>query len=376
MLAAVASCVDFDSITGGEPASDAAPGIDGEPSDVTSVDASLSDGGSADADAGETCDADLTSDDNNCGRCGRTCFGGPCNSGICGPVKIFSGANNFAYSGGLVYFTRNYGSGDGGGVSSYAPTTGQILNLVENQVSPHAIAIEPPYMVWSANDQHIYRAFLDGGAVTQLAALSAGQNNIPCIAVSATDVFWVNANALEVDHTSLDAGGAPARFDALSNIAAGCVRGDEKNLVVVSQGQEVVDVVLASNATIPVPDNHPIEALSFAGDIAYFVDGTSIYRMVPGSMPRTLVFAETSDSDASINTVAGDDHGVYWRTEQPDGSITLYGCSDTSCSAPPQTLSTVPKITMSATAMIVTPDSIYINGSLGATGPAVIRIAR
>lgn len=46
----------------------------------------------ADADAGPTCDADLTTDPKNCGGCGHDCLGGACVAAKCQPIVLLDGA--------------------------------------------------------------------------------------------------------------------------------------------------------------------------------------------------------------------------------------------------------------------------------------------
>jgi hypothetical protein len=66
------------------------------PLDASAPDTSLRETSSPDAsDAAidvptNPCDADLGSDPNNCGRCGRSCLGGGCQASICQPFPIFT----------------------------------------------------------------------------------------------------------------------------------------------------------------------------------------------------------------------------------------------------------------------------------------------
>lgn len=63
-------------------------GNDGAPTDGTTTDGTTTDDGSVDGGGDGSCNADLTKDPKNCGRCGHDCLGGECKASKCEAVRL------------------------------------------------------------------------------------------------------------------------------------------------------------------------------------------------------------------------------------------------------------------------------------------------
>jgi hypothetical protein len=122
--------------------------------DITSVDVASDalDGGAdvaADAPADVvTCDAQITGDPHNCGRCGHDCLGGACYQGVCSPVTI---ADNHYNSGAIVVDgTTLYWGAVNEGILT-CPTTGcdgGVAQLYQADDYPIALTVDSNNAYW------------------------------------------------------------------------------------------------------------------------------------------------------------------------------------------------------------------------------------
>jgi hypothetical protein len=349
----------LDALTGGALPEDSS--IDSSLVDVVRDDAT-SDAASGDAD---TCDADLASDPDNCGRCGRSCFSGGCEAGLCSYVQVTQLGYDLAYQDGFVYAST------GDGVVAIDVSSDLVSPLVAHQAQGTGIGVAAPFVVWASNDQHIYRMLLDGGSMKALA--DSGATNIMTLVANATDVLWINPTSGLVEHTSMVDGGAPTVFDNLAPGAYGYLRGDDHNLVVFTDTQHVAQINLTTLTRAASAVAHG-NFLGFGGTVAYFNDDHNVYSLTIGSSDVTTV-ATVPVETGTIAAIAGDDNGPAWMVASPDAStMALEGCGDPKCSTGPVQLAPT-HAAFNINAMIVTPDSVFLSGPIIATG-ATVRVAR
>jgi hypothetical protein len=177
-----------------------------------------------------TCDADLDSDPDNCGRCGRSCFGARCGFGMCEPETLNSeDLGEFVYQLGidethvylgrvnLIQRIRNDG-GDYQTLCAGPETSGLVVQgdyvyllglfsgtvervpkvgagscqVLANVVAPLALAAADAEAVYFTNHHitgYLAKVDVDGGTVIPLEEGSAHTG----LALDATHVFWVGA---------------------------------------------------------------------------------------------------------------------------------------------------------------------------------------
>jgi hypothetical protein len=327
-------------------------------------------GSDAASDAPATCDADLMTDDSNCGRCGHSCSGGGCSTGRCVAVKVTQGDfRDFAYFDGVLYYAS--GAQDGG-ISAYDLDSGLTVPLVDGIDSPTALAVAPPYLIWAANGQ-IQRSGLDGGGVTTLATIptTPTAEYIQCITSdSAGDVLWINDVAGELDHTSLTGGGDASVFPGVYSGGLGCVRADNSGIVTVGGNQLVFRAPNGGTAKFSnCGDNNSFVALFGTNAYCYSVL-TGVYAVsVTGGAPLPNRLVETVPKNLQVIDIAADGQGVYWSLLGTPGEI--HGCSDLQCDGGATVIGLSPF--QNPLRLAVTPDAIYFNE---ASNPWLMRLSR
>jgi hypothetical protein len=171
--------------------------------DVTHGDALASDAGSDALDAG--CLADVSSDPQNCGRCGHSCLGGACEAGVCQPYLIatINGAGSIASDGVAVDWVAPFSTGK----VYECPRTGcadAAAPLVSNTPTPAYVATSATDVLWTT--------YVDDGGVLARCA-KTGCNDTPTIlsgghvypanlVVDANDVFFNVYNG-DIDRCAL-----------------------------------------------------------------------------------------------------------------------------------------------------------------------------
>ncbi|MGK3983437.1 lipoprotein receptor [Sorangium sp. So ce136] len=154
--------------------------------------------------AGGSCEADLTSDTQNCGGCGAVCVdGGTCEAGVCsGPTEIARGypmpprspnAQFLAIYEDEVYWTA--GEGEGGSVQKVSILGGPVTPLAVEQSAPYGIAVNQYGVFWAnLNDRNIMRVDRDGAAPPRLVFDSHGTTL--GVAADEREVFWAQRAGL------------------------------------------------------------------------------------------------------------------------------------------------------------------------------------
>jgi hypothetical protein len=145
------------------------------------------------------CSADLSTDPQNCGRCGHSCQGLACTGGICTPPQLSFGPpfypSDWASDGTYIYASDCSGAGTviripaGGVPSSGAPlvyTTGS---------GPWGIAIDASSVYWLQDSGGtVWSAPIGGGSPTQLGTYGqswfSGCGGPHSIATDANNLYW------------------------------------------------------------------------------------------------------------------------------------------------------------------------------------------
>jgi hypothetical protein len=151
---------------------------------------------------------DTTTNDKNCGTCGHYCYGGACAGSVCQPIDLAmaqAAPTAVAVDGVDVYWANSKPSGAIMKVS----VSGGTPSKVADAVSPVAIALDADNVYWATNEganSAIWMVAKIGGSATFLCNMQAFPLGI---AVSATDVFWTNAQNVM---TIPKGGGSPTVF--------------------------------------------------------------------------------------------------------------------------------------------------------------------
>jgi hypothetical protein len=268
-----------------------------------------------------TCDADLSRDENNCGRCGRSCFGGGCDGGVCGKRSILQkSVGDVAYADGVVYFTN--GTGDAGAISTYVLATQQSATIVSGRSGVDTIAVRPPYVYWSENGA-IARALIDGGSPAPIVPTGLAGDAVGPFGVNAKDVYYRNESASTLERAPA-AGGSPVDVPGIAFTVYGVRASDA--VVAYNGPNDLFQLDLTTNGTASVPGS-----ANFLGLIAitsanvYFTEDDTVYQVGIGKAQRTKVGAVPSG--AGISALGADETGVYWGA----GAGGIYGCDDPRC---------------------------------------------
>jgi hypothetical protein len=297
------------------------------------------------SDAG-ACDANLSQDDNNCGRCGHKCFGGGCKLGLCGRLLAFNGSvADMTYANGAIYWTSFAGDG---GIEVFDVQKSQLRELAQ-ATNPSAIAARDPYVVW-ASDSKIERTLLDGGARTTLATTTLP--NVNCIGVTPSLVIWDNQTTNGFDQTSLIDGGAPTSFYK-ANIA-NCVRStDAFALLSIGNPNEIVPIDLSSLGEGTHVPYGPNDLIAVSGNETYFALQNTVYFVTTGQSTATKI-ATTSKQ---VGAIAADANGVYWGFGDNQPANEIDWCPTPACAGGPRVLTN--DSAAGAQHMVLSPDFVF-----------------
>src|SRR5688572_1936749 len=129
------------------------------------------------------CSTDLSTDPDNCGRCGRSCGGEACEQGRC-PVRVLASTGLWNYGLALdathAYWTAGGHTDDDGSppysVRKVPKEGGRVIKVFEHgdvkYWHPSGIAVGEGHVYWTTLwSGGIYRATLDGADPTSLATL-------------------------------------------------------------------------------------------------------------------------------------------------------------------------------------------------------------
>jgi hypothetical protein len=302
----------------------------GAPEGLAPGDASDASDASAPSDA-PSCDGNVGSDPNNCGRCGRSCGDAQCSAGECANVQALAlGPDHLAQANGVLYYTV------GTAVDSYALDGGVHRSLATAPSPVDALAIGGPYAFWATDDGTIQRVNIASGSVTTLATGAAV--GTACLGTNSTSVFWIASNG-DVVGAALDAG--PDAYtitvpDAGASVSSPspCVAASDSFVVYpCTAGLGNTYACLSEfggNSTVLSGPSGPGVSLVAVGDPSeyYFTAGlpgaVSVYHVAVGGNSMKI-----ADVPADVTQIVADSQGIYWGINENNGGAA--GCNDPLC---------------------------------------------
>jgi hypothetical protein len=261
-------------------------------------------------------------DPENCGACGRSCLGGACNAGVCGPVTIHEGVkgseiyDHLALHADDVYWGMNGailklpkstrgeiasstvpGSSnaffiavdDAGVYFTYYSPMGDILAIPHGNTSPSTLA-KPEYnpvgltlykgkLYWAnyGADSPI-RTISTAGPPGSASDVIGGQKNPFRVAVDPSGVYWTYHGDGAVDAGGVNKAGAAASFASGLHAPSGIAL-DDTSIYVLERDGSLVTIEKAFPGQRSSVKNSSGEI--FAGTVV--VDGGYIYWTGPGT---------------------------------------------------------------------------------------------
>ncbi len=250
-----------------------------------------------------TCVPNVSTNPNDCGRCGTACSAtSACSAGTCSDTLV-SGQNDptaLAGDGTNLYFVDPIA----GTIMSVGTGGGAPVALATGQTYPLAIGIKEATVYW-ANGGTSENNFTDG-ALMKVARtggapilLASGQSGIEAIALDETSVYWANAGTLANNYTD----------GSIMKVAQ-----DGGAAITLASGQ-TAPVAIAVDGTTVYWAN---EGSSGPGTLAD--DGAIMALPLNGGTPVTLASAQPGPG-----TIAVDAASVYWTTTGSVAKVPLGG---------------------------------------------------
>jgi uncharacterized repeat protein (TIGR03803 family) len=328
-----------------------------------------------------TCVPDLSTNPNDCGKCGKVCSAtSACNVGTCSDTLIsgLSDPSAVAVDATNLYFTDSVaGTVMKAALNGDAPST-----LASGQTTPLAIAVDATSVYWvndgtapnSYADGSIMKVALGGGTPVTLAS---GQSYAFAIALDATSVYWANEGATSSDGTIMKValgGGTPITLaSGQSNpvgIAVDATSVYWANAGTTSFGNLVDD---GSVMKLPVGGGTPTTLASAQiGPMPIAIDGVSVYWATGGTVFKVPLSGGTPITLATGQSypwlLAVDGTSVYWTN--------FYGGSVAKVPLDGGTAVTLASGQNYALGIAVDATNLYFTNNDGAGVGGVLRIAK
>ena len=287
--------------------------------------------GDCNGNPGDGCEADLTADTANCGRCGHDCVGGACTASACQPVAVAgphttsTGLHNgqlaldpthiyYAYFGTPTGGVEMVGK-DGTGATCIACDTGYPRDLVTDGTSV--------YWTDQGNNQLRKAPLGGGGTVTTLWSGQVGR----VVAVDAAHVYWWDRAATDVMQAGLDGSGATSIATGQPEVGSLAVHSGS---LFWTTSTTVMQLDLAGS-TLTTLASGLGEPRSVAADATHVYwaqgpwAGTNTLQRIPrgGGTIELLATAETfaiAIDDTHVY-VANNHGGTIWRIPKSGGAV-------------------------------------------------------
>ncbi|HZU85794.1 MAG TPA: hypothetical protein VE987_22870 [Polyangiaceae bacterium] len=311
---------------------------------------------------------DLTSDKNNCGRCGHPCQGGTCVASVCQPVPVVpASSTNFPYAlavdSSFVYWIeqKDGAQNSNNGSVKKAPISGgsTFTMLAGSQAAPQGIAVTPAGLFWinaGAGSVAGGLMFLAAGAASAVPVATAFNQPV-AIAASATNVYWIDDTASGSGHSeavlslpvspasALTASAAPAMLANAANCAlamavnaadvfwieSGCFAGSGRVADTPVSLAGPVAGLLPTGTFLNGPYNNDTAVL-FTAQARIGLDSNSVYFASTGASAEMLESVPvgggpvtTLSATAMPNGVTVDANNVYWTDVSTVMSMPIAG---------------------------------------------------
>jgi hypothetical protein len=258
----------------------------------------------------------LAGDKDNCGRCGRSCSGGECVTGVCTPAVLAIGQGlprRVAVHGENVYWTN---AAPMGGVRT-TTKNGGMTNKVQDLENARGLTL-------STDGVAFYTSYQIGGVLWRYVlgtgdaptAIGSGQDFAPEVVVDGTNVYWSNGTSIQKkDSNGL---GTPTTVAGGQSSPHGLavVGGDvfwvtndsfSGGLWRTSVGGGTVEQLTSTTAA---------RAVAAHAGIVYYA-GLSVNWKVVAYDTATKIDKAIAVDQGLVEGVAADASGVYWtRTDE------------------------------------------------------------
>jgi hypothetical protein len=290
----------------------------------------------------------MASDPLNCGACGRSCLGGECVIGTCAAVEL---ATSEAYPTGLVvdpganggvYWTNDVGQGQpGGGVRAIAKDGSAISKLTlyapaPSEYSLTGIAIDATYIYFTAQG---YRDSV-AGSVHRIQKDGSGHISIGTfqgpgpLVLDADHIYWANRDAADrVERAGRDLSTPTVLITSTGYVGdtvglavdpdpSGDVYWSYGSLAASGLGLERATKSGTGRITLDPTAGGWVAVDATTSTVFYFGNGgpNNRYSLLAigrdGTCPGMPCPAVLATEQFPTNSIALDDHSVYWTTFQ------------------------------------------------------------
>jgi hypothetical protein len=338
---------------------------------------------------------DTLSSTSSCGTCGHDCEGNLCASGLCLATGVAIGTTPVS----LVVDSTNVYFTDAVGTVVQAPSGGgTAVTLASGVPGPFGIAVDPAFVYFtnqgaisgSGKDGSVLKVPIaqgspgDGGADSgpgdagAPTAIATGRKRPQAIAVTATDVYWVESSSTSNGEIlTCPTAGCPKNeptvvASALASPSGLAVDADGDVYVTTSAGG-TVNRYTKSGSTWAVQVladslNEPTGIALVGGTVYWATTGTGAIESIPATGGSPSILAATMGAPSAI---AADAVNVYWSDSAPIMPFgPLNSCVVTGC--PPT--GPVLLVGISQTATDIAIDSLFVYWI--ATGGQILRVAK
>jgi hypothetical protein len=289
-----------------------------EPATVRTPDAGdetiASDDGGDDADGGDgavTCseDIDFSTDPNNCGRCGRSCFGKACKNAVCAPEVVMShdfggGIYGLAIDDKKLYWTEPYDDA----LQSVVKKGGPYVTLAPTEYDPGAVAVAGGNVYWiQLFNGHIWDV-ATGGGTPQIMATSAPY--LCLVAADDTSFYFTDHDNVNGFVAKIPLGGGPITM--LGTHADACEIVLDATTVYWGADGAVYAVPKSGGATTVVLDASANAVLVALDDVTiYWTTKDGFIRSMPKAGGNIQVLASLQ---GFMNALVVDGDRIYWSS--------------------------------------------------------------
>lgn len=289
-----------------------------------------------DGNSGNGCEVSLDADSNNCGACGKSCYGGTCQNGSCMPATVMTGDEDLFDTSDCIDddIAVYWASSSSNSKVLKKRLDDDIVTLALGTLNANAIDVDNESVYWSELSS-MRAVSKNGGSVWQIANVPPDGGIVDAIAVDKDHVYWttikLGGDGLgSVIRAPKDGSGAavvldtatpPGYHDYLGAVAdqaafywydtGGSQAGNAASLKrIPTAGVQSPQVVLQAPSSLAME-----QCLAGDADALYWASATSglmaIMRVNKSGGPATLLGAVPGDNCAGLSV---DETHVYVAT--------------------------------------------------------------